>query len=165
MGEFVVDTNVLGVANSREVAEANCAAACVEALGRIIERGVVVLDDGWWILEEYLANASSSGEPGAGDAFLRWVLTNTGNSDRCRLVTITRSGQGCDEFPATAELDSFDTSDRKFVCISVVSGAPILVALDRGWWQHREALAQANVEIEYLCAADMEAIAARRATR
>ena len=87
----VVDTNVAVVAKGRSgQASLGCVITCNERLGQIMSGEVkLVLDDMWRIIGEYMQNLRSSGEPGVGDAFLRWVLTNKDNPQRCELVTIT----------------------------------------------------------------------------
>ena len=74
----VVDTNVAVVANrDSQQASPNCEKACIDRLERIIRgEDKLVLDDQWEILDEYIRNLRPSGEPGAGDRFLLWVLRN-----------------------------------------------------------------------------------------
>jgi hypothetical protein len=79
----------------------------------------LVLDDMWRIIGEYMQNLRRSGEPGVGDAFLRWVLTNKDNPQRCDLVTITPVENDFREFPADAALSDFDPSDRKFIAVAL----------------------------------------------
>ncbi|MDE0089565.1 MAG: hypothetical protein OXU23_27870 [Candidatus Poribacteria bacterium] len=74
----IVDTNVAVVANGQSPqASSNCVDTCINRLEGII-RGEekLVLDDMWTILGEYIRNLRSSGEPGAGDRFLLWLLRN-----------------------------------------------------------------------------------------
>jgi len=117
---------------------------------------VVVLDDAWRIIREYRRHAESSGEPGPGDAFVKHVLTNWSNPDRCELVRITVRGSDeldFEEFPDVEELRGFDPSDRKFVAVARASAlSPTIVhASDRGWTRHREALAANGVTTRHLC--------------
>lgn len=80
----VVDENVIVVANDLtrlslglEIrcadATEECRISCVEALEGIIGRGEIVLDDGSEFLEKYKSHATFAGQPGIGDAFLRFV--------------------------------------------------------------------------------------------
>src|SRR5262245_23756357 len=121
----VVDTNVAVVANGRSVqASAGCVYMCVQRLQKIT-RGTdkLVLDSQWRIIREYQNHEyqnhlRSEGQPGVGDAFLKWVLTNWRNPKRCQLVTITQVGTSetdFREFPSAPALQDFDPSDRKFV--------------------------------------------------
>ena len=77
----------------------------------------IVLDEGNRILSEYGVNLRSDGQPGVGDAFLKWVYTYQWNSKRCDRVRITPTEDGSSfaEFPHDRELTGFDLSDRMFV--------------------------------------------------
>ncbi len=158
MNKFLclVDTNVPLVANHQADVSGECVLECVRRLKEIMENGCIVLDDQWKILGEYLHKLSSSGQPGVGDAFLKWVLTNQANPERCRLVAITpKPDDELDfvEFPNHAKLQDFDRSDRKFVAVSAVhpEEVPILQATDSKWWGWKEALAECGIEVIFLC--------------
>ncbi len=157
MRVFVVDTNVAVVANGRtEQASPACMQACLDALKHISERGVVVLDDAMYILKEYMANLSLSGQPGLGDAFLKWVWIHQANTARCERVHITpRPGEenNFEDFPADPELAAFDPSDRKFVAAARASRhkPPILNAVDSDWWIFRTPLKKYRVRVRFLC--------------
>lgn len=160
---IVVDTNVPVVAN-RQSAQASpeCVLACVQRLGRITnEAESLVLDDQYLIVTEYIHNLASSGQPGVGDAFLKWVLTNWANPQRCQLVRITPlNGQKVtfQEFPAVPDLAGFDPSDRKFVAVALAHGqqSPILQAVDSKWWEFRDALHCNGVQVDFLCEQDIQ---------
>ena len=87
----VVDTNVLIAANRENCPQATleCQLVCVYELQSIEKNGVLVIDSEWHILKEYMRKVSSSGQPGVGDAFLKWVLQNQSNSNRCQQVDWT----------------------------------------------------------------------------
>ena len=166
-----MDTNVPVVANGRSAqASPECVKACVQRLKRLIGSEKLVLDDKWWIIREYMSNLGSSGQPGVGDAFLKWVLTNWGNPRRCEIVKITSvasSGTDFQEFPTDEQLKPFDPSDRKFVAVALVhpSRPPILQAVDPGWWVLRDVLGSHGVRIEFLCSQDISAFAKRKTGR
>lgn len=164
MKSFVVDTNVAVVANQYRSpqAELACVLACIDALKEIKERGKIVLDKqfrGFYqnrILDEYRANLSLSGQPGFGDAFLRWAWDNQATSERCEQVEIHplhNEGEDYEEFPDDPSLDSFDPSDRKFVAVALKSKSnpEVLNAVDRDWWNYRTALKHCGVRIKFLC--------------
>jgi hypothetical protein len=159
----VVDTNVLVVANERTAqAPATCVRACAERLRALIDAGTLVLDDQWRIIREYQRQASSSGEPGLGDAFLKWALINRTNPQRCDLVALTLRGDGdedFEEFPDDPALGGFDRSDRKFVAVARASTRrpPVVNATDTDWWLFREPLQRHGVRIIFLCPDLMEA--------
>ena len=153
----VVDTNVAVVANNKgSSAGPACIRACTQALDELTRSGRIAIDDSWRIIREYQQNLSDRGQPGAGNVFLKWLLTNRKNPQRCIQVPITPTdGNGEDyvEFPHDPALVDFDPADRKFVAVAVASDgpAPILQAVDRPWWHAREALSEAGVAIAFLC--------------
>lgn len=153
---MVVDTNVLATANGAAgQAGLACRQVCGQRLREIQAVAKVVLDTRRLIIDEYRRLASSTGQPGPGDAFFRWVLTNVANPERCELVAITPCEDESEfaEFPNDPDLATFDRSDRKFVAVACASrSAPVIVnATDTDWWDHREALRRHGIEIEFLC--------------
>ena len=48
----------------------------------------LALDDQRRIIDEYRRQLNPSGQPGFGDAFLKWVEINWTNPERCDLVEI-----------------------------------------------------------------------------
>ncbi|HOX39973.1 MAG TPA: hypothetical protein PL033_18475 [Candidatus Brocadiia bacterium] len=120
----------------------------------IIKSGGVVIDDEMRILEEYKNNLSMSGQPGPGDAFMKWVWDNQANPRRCEQVRITEdAAKGFAEFPDDQRLADFDRSDRKFVAVALASRnrPEILNAVDSDWWNCRVALEECGVIIRFLC--------------
>ena len=117
----VVDTNVIIVANDQaDHASAACVNACAQRLRQIEleQSGKLVLDDDFRIIKEYQNKPLSEKQPGAGFVFLKWVLRNWANDQRCELVTITPCGlteTDFEEFPRDAALADFDPADRKAV--------------------------------------------------
>lgn len=160
----VVDTNVPVVANGKSVqASPECVQTCVTRLRELTQTGRLVLDNRWLILKEYKANLRSDGQPGVGDAFLKWVLTNYSNPDRCELLPITPTDEEYTdfvEFPRSPGLSRFHSHDRKFVAVALAhpERPPILQAVDTLWWEMKAALEQAGVTVDFLCADDMRTI-------
>jgi len=119
-----------------------------------------VLDAQDLILGEYLRNLSRRGQPGVGDAFLKWILTNQWNPNRCALVHIHAlegDGRGFEEFPQDLSLDGFDRDDRVFVAVALAhpERPPILEATDTDWWHYRQALRANGVAIKFLCVTEI----------
>lgn len=95
--KVIVDTNVAIVANRKAPqASAQCVLQCIQTLQEVTTTGVLVIDDGWRIITEYKKNLQQSGQPGVGDAFCKWVLTNWRNPSRCETVTITQQPASTD---------------------------------------------------------------------
>jgi len=164
----VVDTNVPVVANgSSEQASPECVKTCAIRLEQLTRKGQLLLDDKWLILEEYTANLRSSGQPGVGDAFLKWVLTNRCNPKRCEQVAITPKNSAetdFEEFPSDPALKDFDPTDRKFVAVAVAhpDRPPILQAVDTKWWEMKEPLHKAGITVDFLCEKDIRSILHRK---
>lgn len=161
---IVVDTNVPVVANGKsEQASPKCVRNCAVRLRQLTKKGKLVLDDRWLILREYMANLRSSGQPGSGDAFLKWVLSNYRNPRFCELVQITpkdSSETDFEEFPSDPALSNFDATDKKFVAVALAhpDKPPILQAVDTEWWEMREPLGVAGITIDFLCENDIRSI-------
>ncbi len=157
---FIIDTNVPIVANNRISAQATmpCVLACIQQLRDIMTKQIVAIDDQWRILREYGHKINASGQPGAGDAFYKWLLSNQANPRHCQRVHITpleTSSDGNDfaEFPNDPELANFDRSDRKFVAVALAhpDKPPIVNATDSDWQHHQAILATHGVKIVFLC--------------
>ncbi|WP_420455961.1 hypothetical protein [Rubrivirga sp.] len=152
----LVDTNVLHVANdgTGETYGPACVLACTRLLRDIQSCGVLALDDRFEILREYRQNASEAGQPGVGDAFLKWALSNEYTDGRCTRVAITpHRRRGWEEYPDAADVAGFDPSDRKFVAVALAHPArpPIHNATDSDWREHDEALTGHGVTVVYEC--------------
>lgn len=150
---YVVNTNVIVVADGKSSCSASCARVCLD-----IARGKtrLVIDKGWRIIKEYQANVDYQGQPGVARAFLKWVLTNYTNRKLCVCVGITpklSDPQDFEEFPSHPGLASFDPSDRKFVAVAAKhrSHPPIAQATDAKWWGWKDALRDAGITIHFLC--------------
>ena len=156
----IVDTNVAIVANRKSAqASPQCIGHCINAIREITTSGMLVLDDGWRIINEYKRNLQQSGQPGIGDAFFKWVLTNWSNKNRCEVVVITQQPDSSDptnfvEFPNDPALQNFDRSDRKFVAVALAhpESPAILNATDTDWWHHRIILERYGIKLHFLCA-------------
>ena len=159
---FVVDTNVPIVANGNsEQVSPKCVETCVLRLERLMNNDKLILDDQWLILKEYQNNLRSEGQPGVGNAFLKWVLTNRCNSQRCELVRITpidSSSTNFSEFPSDKRLSSFDSDDKIFVAVSKAhtKNPPILEAVDPGFWKFKDILNSNGVIVEFLCESEIQ---------
>ncbi len=158
----VVDTNVPLIANRKSVqASPQCVLNCLEAIESFTSgERILVLDAGWLIVSEYGNKLNQSGQPGVGDAFLKWVLRNHTNPLCCEQVALVPDAmRGFESFPTDARLAGFDPPDRKFIAVSKAhpADAPILQAADTKWWSLRQALHECAVIVEFVCQADMEA--------
>lgn len=155
---IVIDTNVPKTANGDATPQATlaCISACVNVIQQLQNgQRSLVIDDGWHILREYQGQLRSSGQPGVGDAFLKWVLTNQANPARCEMVSITPTGDErmFTEFPDLPALANFDPSDRKFVAVALAhpKRPPIINATDTDWRDSHQELADCGVKVNFIC--------------
>ncbi len=152
----VVDTNVAVTANGKQAAASrSCVDESARALQAIMDSGHLFIDDGGSIVKEYRSNLSAKGQPGPGDAFLKWVLTNEHSEKRVTRVMLTAKTDSSDyeECPPPRSGVTFDPSDRKFLAVAAshLERPPILQATDSKWWGWRQSLADAGVTIHFLC--------------
>lgn len=150
-----VDTNVPIVANGRDGSyDAQCRLACTKALTELVKSGIVVMDSGRKMLEEYRRYLNPKGMPGVGDRFYQHVLQNAANRQRVHQVEALCDHNGhCIEFPDDADLATFDRSDRVCATVAMKTGAKVLNAVDSDWLIHQEALARFGIVVEFLCGA------------
>ncbi len=155
----IVDTNVPKTANlaiqpdpASDVPKA-CVLACIKAVEHVIKKRGLVVDAGDEIFNEYRQQLSMKGQPGIGDAFMKWVNDHRHNPEYCDRVTITKTGDSYDEFPDHDGLKNFDKSDRKFVAAANAhkDKPPILQATDSKWWGWKDSLAKVGITVHFLC--------------
>jgi len=155
--DHVIDANVLLISKGQHEAGYECSLACDRALKEAEENRVLIDDDRLIEREyrKYFGEAPRQQTPG--HRFYKWLLQNQKRPDRCLRVKITPkpsdSGPDFEEFPRDKDLESFDNDDRKFVAVALASNTSpsILVASDRGWWRHRDALKANGVRVCFLC--------------
>jgi len=152
----LVDTNVCVVANGHaQQASDACRSNCIEILESVRANSTVLVDSLDQIFEEYLANLSVVGQPGPGDAFVKWIWDNQGYPEILRRVQIHASPppQCFVEFPLSENLVGFDASDRKFVAVAIASevNPPIYNAVDSDWWEFGVALAASGIHVINIC--------------
>ncbi len=163
----VVDTNVAVVANGSDTANAACVSSCATALAKLTKSGCVAIDSGWRIIKEYQQNLTTSGQRGPGDLFLKWLLLNRENTERCEQVHITLTDdefENYSEFPEDLELGAFDPTDRKFIAVAMaaVKTTVVLEAVDTEWWGCRQALSNSGITVKYVCPDEIERLYLRR---
>lgn len=156
----VVDTNVILVANeSHDEVSPECVIACVERLNELMKSGVLVVDDGFRILSEYLKKTSPRRAKGVGDVFVQWALRHHGQVSRVQQVALTEYAlERYAEFPKDPVLESaFDPADRKFAAVAHAhaDSPSIWQAADSKWLAWWPALRACGVEVEFLCGPDV----------
>lgn len=152
MSVVVVDTNVAIVANGREGAEGDirCRLNCVEKLERVVQQGIVAVDNRGLIFEEYASRLNFSGAPGVGDKFFKHVSDHQYYEGRVRRIPVTPSEddqRGFEELPQ----NGFDPSDRKFLAVALVAKAVVLNAVDGDWSENAALMEKLEVPVDELC--------------
>ncbi len=96
----MVDTNVAVVANRKASEPLACAASCAKALADIAAGGLLVIDAAGLIFSEYRRHLVFAGQPGAGDAFFKWLCDNRWNPKRVAQVELEDDPARPGEFSA-----------------------------------------------------------------
>jgi hypothetical protein len=155
----VVDTNVILVANRQHASVSElCIASCVTRLYEIVQAGRIAIDDGYRILSEYQNKTEPQIGKRAGDAFVKWLLRNNANPERCDQVVLAEHAERhFESFPDDVRLANFDPPDRKFVAVAAAhsDGPSILQAADSKWVAWATALQEHGVTVDFLCPADI----------
>jgi len=159
MQPFVVDTNVLAVANRLHGdISVDCLLECVSILERIQKSGTLVLDDRRRILEEYLRVVNPGRQDGVGSVFLKWVLNNQ-FSEKVERVNVTEvESNEFAELQAAGFQDEIDPPDRKFIAVAFGArdlNPEILQAVDSEWLLWLERLRASGIKVRFLCAAEI----------
>jgi hypothetical protein len=159
----VVDTNVATTANRLNAGASDaCVAASARALQGVMREGHVFVDNAGEIVAEYCQHLSRKGEPGPGDAFLKWLLQHEWGGQRVTRVTITAKSDDPEDFeelPAPDDGTTYDRSDRKFLAVAAAhSDRPhILQSFDSKWWGWQASLGKCGVSIHFLCPDEIRA--------
>ncbi len=156
----VIDTNVTLVANGQHAdVSPDCVADCALALQDIMRNGRVALDDSFRILTEYQNKTTPGKGNRPGDAFIKWVLQNNANPDKCDLVPLQEHPERkFESFPEDDDLEEFDSSDRVFVALSAAhpEKPEILQAADSKWLDWAVALERHGIHVKFVCREDIE---------
>lgn len=165
----VIDTNVILVANGQHPAVgAACVVVCAKRLQAIMTGGRVAIDDGYRVLKEYRNKTAPHLEKRPGDAFVKWLLRNNANANRCDQVKLVEhSGRGFESFPDDDGLAKFDPSDRKFVAVAAAhpDHPPIAQAADSKWLAWAPALRAHGITVDFLCPRDIAGFDHRKQRR
>lgn len=159
MTAYVVDTNVLLAANgAHDDLDPKCVETCVTRLANIQKSDKVVIDDQYKLLSEYMNKIDIRRGKKPGDVFLKWILVNQANSQRCDQISLSELEPDVfSEFPSKELERDFDRSDRKFV--AVANGHPekpaILQAADSKWLNWHAPLKASGIIVEFLCPDDV----------
>ena len=156
----LVDTNVPKIANLDPQLDTNsdmpaeCVLSCIEAVEHFTKKGgILIIDLGDEIFNEYRGQLNIKGGPGVGDGFMKWVDNHRCTPQCCQRVFNYKNGDSYNEFPEHEGLIDFDISDRKFVAAANAhpDKPPILQAADSKWWGWKDALEEVGITAYFLC--------------
>jgi hypothetical protein len=147
---FVVDENVLVVANGRDTHSGkDCILAAIDFLTSCSEDMALVLDDLGEVITLYASKCNWAGQPGVGDQFFVWAFSN---SHALQQVRLTRTADG--QYSAVPPgLSSFDSDDHIYLALVLEAAPPteLVNAVDSDYSQSIEAIADAGVVVRELC--------------
>lgn len=157
MNQWVVDTNVMVVANGRHDGDravaSHCRIASVAFLLNLLKgNNRVLVDFDGAVLTEYRAYLNPSGQPGVGDRFLLELYRNVHRIQRVEL-SIGEDGEYVDLHPDIVA-SGFDPSDRKFAALALKENSPIANSVDSDWIEKLEVLNNCGIVINLLCGAN-----------
>lgn len=157
MNLWVIDTNVMVVANGRHEGDRpvslGCRAASIEFLLEFLKGdNCVLVDYADAVLKEYRDYLNFSGQPGVGDRFLQELYRNMARIQRVDLP-IGTDDEYSDLHPDIAA-SGFDQSDRKFAALALQQGAPVANSVDSDWVLHLALLTDCGIVVNLLCGQD-----------
>ena len=157
--EYVVDTNVLLVANGQSDMSLECQDACVRFIQSFWGQHILVIDDQYRILGEYQHKLNAK-RNGIGDKFLKLVLTRLSSIKQVSLTPLSNSTFDFKEYPGSLSSVDIDLSDRKFFALSHANNTetPIAQASDSKWIGWAEALQEAGITVHFLCKGELSKI-------
>lgn len=162
MDEFVMDTNVPLIARGESHMSADCEQACARFIELFLRgRQILVIDDNFELIGEYMNQIPLSGPINFANRFLKWLYENQGNSHRVKQVKINLCDFGSNEenFEGLFEI-KIDPSDLKFIAVAIANfgKAPIAEASDSKWIGWEEALNELGIKVVFLCKRELAEI-------
>lgn len=153
--KYVIDENVLVVANGREThAGGDCEMACIDFLLQCSRDESLVLDDLGRVLALYASKCNWSGQPGVGDQFFLWAHSNAHAISRVAL-SLDESG---DYAALPDELAEFDSDDLIYLALALESReqTQLVNAVDSDYNQARDQVTAGGVEVLELCLEELK---------
>ncbi len=146
--QYVVDENVLVVANGDSHATDDCLEACIDFLVACQDASALVLDDAREMLGKYAAHCNHSGQPGVGDLFFVWARDAAATLPS---VSLPKTGNDYDDFPDDPGLAKFDDDDRIWVAGALTAGSHLVNAVDSDYSHFAAPLQNAGLTVRELC--------------
>lgn len=160
---MILDTNV-GINANKAVqasnisdSEARVSLLCVELIQQVIQDESLVIDNLNEIFDEYRKYLSLKGQPGLGDALVKWINDNWAKlQQRGNISIIHKNGNEYLEFPDDSDLSSFDPADRKFIvtCLCHKDKPVIVQSADYKWENYVAQLNRHGVRLRFIKATE-----------
>jgi len=148
---FIIDTNIFaaanGLANHLTEREIN---KCKQFIAALAGNSVISLDLQGEIFQEYFIYTNRSGQPGIGDAFVKYLWDRQSDKMHCEKVDIEKNENGI--YKQLNEKDgllTFDSSDQKFIAVYLGSEKqPVICnACDSDWANNKLLLMQYDIRV------------------
>jgi len=166
MVEFIVDTNVPLIARGASHMSLECEDNCAKFIEHFLRgRQILVIDDAYAILDEYMKRIETTGPPDYSNRFLKWLFENQGNPHRVKLVKINQIGENnFEEIPESLGHLKIDPSDLKFIAVAIANKgkAQIAEASDSKWIGWESELNSHNIQIRFICKRELNEIFKRK---
>jgi hypothetical protein len=156
---LVVDTNVFAVAaDLHGGASDECKLACIQIL-RTIEGGHrIAVDHADAIFTEYLGALRACPQPTFASKLAIRLYRLRHSQDVCHQIEITPVDAPPGSFAEVPPvLQDFDTDDQKFIAVAAAEGntPPLIAGIDGEWWDRRVDFADAKLDLQFPCMADL----------
>jgi hypothetical protein len=148
---YIVDTNIFIAANGKadQLAE-NDANKCRLFVGSLFSDTTISLDLQGEIFNEYFNHMNWSGQPGIGDAFVKYLWDRQYNKTICEKVDIKKDKNGIyKQLRDKKDLLLFDPNDHKFIAVYLGSknSAVICNACDSDWENNKLLLSKYQINV------------------
>jgi len=166
MVEFIVDTNVPLIARGTSHMSLECEENCATFIERFLRgRQILVIDEDYFILEEYLREIKTTGPPDYANLFLKWIFNNQANPHRVKKVKIKQIRENeFEEIPDPLNNLGIDPSDLKFIAAAIANNgkAQIAEASDSKWIGWERKLTKHRIKTYFLCKQELNKIFKRK---
>ena len=148
---YIIDTNVFMGANgmASQLNESDVD-KCRLFVCSLFENTAVSVDLQGEIFKEYFAHMNRSGQPGIGDAFVKYLWDRQYDKNVCELVSITKTNAGVyANILERPGLLQFDQSDLKFIAVYFESKNNVVIcnACDSDWGNNKALLKKYNINV------------------
>ena len=148
---YVIDTNVLVAANDRLDGQGkefsiDCRSKAVEFLQQI-KSGIVLLDHGGAVRNEYEGNLRQSGQLGAGDRF----YMEFSRGQKIEEIELPEKDGEYQDLPQEIISAGFERDDRKFAALAKKENVPVANVADANWVNHFALLWKHGICVLFVC--------------